>query len=147
MDANTIKKFREALRVGEVKFTYVKKNGEKRVARGTMKSDLLPKVATFGKKFKLVDIESSDGKNVPKRMTLFIPDSKLSKFDHASSAVSQALEEALGFEFNGSYVYFEADEKPPRKLAPEMVFYFDLDKKEFRSFNESQLFEVELPTK
>lgn len=146
MDANTIKKFREALRGGEVKFTYVKKNGEKRQARGTMKSDLLPKVEP-GKKFKLVDIESSDGKNVPKRMTLFIPDSKLSKFDHASGAVSQALEEALGFEFNGSYVYFEADEKPPRKLAPEMVFYFDLDKKEFRSFNESQLTEVELPTK
>ena len=146
MDANTIKKFREALRRGEVKFTYVKKNGEKRQARGTMKSDLLPKVEP-GKKFKLVDIESSEGKKVPKRMTLFIPDSKLSKFDHASGAVSQALEEALGFEFNGSYVYFEADEKPPRKLAPEMVFYFDLDKKEFRSFNESQLTEVELPTK
>lgn len=145
MDANTIKKFREALRDGEVKFTYVKKNGEKRQARGTMKSDLLPKVEP-GKKFKLVDIESSEGKKVPKRMTLFIPDSKLSKFDHASGAVSQALEEALGFEFNGSYVYFEVDETP-RKMPDDSVFYYDLDKKGFRSFNESQLTEVELPTK
>jgi hypothetical protein len=144
MDANTIKKFREALHLGEVNFTYLKKNGEKRVARGTIKSDLLPKVEP-GKKFKLTDIESSEGKKVPKRMTLFIPDSKLSEVEHESDAVSRALCEALGFEFNGSYIYFEADEKPARKLAPETVFYFDLDKNEFRSFNESQLLEAELP--
>lgn len=129
--------FKHALFEGKVEFDYVKTNGETRHAIGTMNESLLPKVEP-GKKFKLIDIESSDGKNVPKRKTLFIPDSKLSKFDHESGAVSQALDEALGFEFNGSYVYFEVDETP-RKMPDDSVFYYDLEKKGFRSFKLANL--------
>jgi len=124
---------------GIVEFTYEKGDGTVRPARGTMKVDLLPKTEP-GKKFKLWDIVSSEGKKVPKRMTLFIPDSKLSEFENEPDAVSAALDEALGFEFNGSYIYFEADEK--KKMPDGSVFYYDLDKNEFRSFKTDRLVEV-----
>lgn len=146
MDTNTIKKFREALRNGEVKFTYVKKNGEKREARGTMKSDLLPKVEPV-RKFDCSDIVWANPGDIklPKRATVCIAESSCNDEDGLDDVVLEALEERFGYvveSFN-----YEEKQIGEKKLPKGSIFYFDLDKKGYRSFNESQLFEVELPTK
>ena len=44
MEKSEIIKFREALRNGEVKFTYTKKDGSMRRAVGTLCKKLLPKM-------------------------------------------------------------------------------------------------------
>lgn len=163
MDANTIKKFHEALRKGEVKFTYIKKDGTKRPARGTICEALLPKVEPIVAKFHVKNIvwdfdnwgegegEEGDPPRLRKTCKICVTQSDIDKFgaDAMDDVVIEALERKFKFAVK-NFEYYPIDmeyDEPKRKLPAGSVFYFDLDKNEFRSFNESQLFEVELPTK
>lgn len=142
MDANELK---AKLHEGEVKFTYRKKDGSERKARGTLCEKLMPKAVPV-RKFKCTsikwDIEDVDGElpKLPSRMTVNIPaaDFKGLPEDEVSIVVCDKLTEATGF-FVNSYRCEELDIKPMKKLPKGTIFYYDLDKGGFRSFNEDQL--------
>lgn len=130
--------FRKALREGDISFSFKKKDGTVReVLHGTMYSQLLPKTEP-SRKIKIKDITSSDDKKLPKCMTVFVTEAAIEKLG-IHDAVTAALEVKCGGKFNGSYTYFEADEKPTKKLPKETIFFYDIDKQSYRSFNESQL--------
>ena len=80
----TIKELKESLQSGEVKFSYKKKDGTVREARGTTNYNLI-----------------------------------------SENVISNS----------------ESDTKTHKEKPADMIVYFDLDKKEFRSFRESQFIE------
>ena len=140
MDKSEITKFREALRKGEVKFTYTKKDGTKRPARGTICESLLPKSEPV-RKFDCSDIVWANPGDIklPKRATVCIAESSCNDEDGLDDVVLEALEERFGYvveSFN-----YEEKQIGEKKLPEGSVFYYDLDKQGYRSFNESQLVE------
>lgn len=143
MKSEYISKFKKLLTERAVSFQYYKKDGTLRTANGTMKADLLPKTEP-GKKFKIEDIESSNGVKTAKHMTVFITESELKAVEHESEAVSAAIDKCLGTRFEGSYIYYEVEPKEKRDMPEDSIFYYDLDKKAFRSFKADKLFNVAL---
>lgn len=140
MDKSEITKFREALRKGEVKFTYTKKDGTKRPARGTICESLLPKSEPV-RKFDCSDIVWANPGDIklPKRATVCIAESSCNDEDGLDDVILEALEERFGYAVES----FNYEEKQigEKKLPEGSVFYYDLDKQGYRSFNESQLVE------
>lgn len=144
MDKSEIKKFREALRKGEVKFTYTKKDGTKRPARGTICEALLPKVEPIVAKFKVKNIVWPDGVNFARSCKICVTQKQVDEY--GADAMDNVVQDAIAAKFCAipdEFEYYELDEydEPERKLPEGSVFYFDLDKKGYRSFNESQLVE------
>ncbi len=146
MDKSEIKKFREALRKGEVKFTYTKKDGAKRPARGTICEALLPKVEPVVAKFHVVDMkwDPKGGCVYPRKCKVCVTQKQIDEW--GSDAMDNVVESAITAKFGATpteFEYYELDEydEPERKLPEGSVFYFDLDKKGYRSFNELQLVE------
>ena len=147
MDKSDIIKFREALKNGEVKFTYAKKDGTIRQAVGTLCEKLLPKETpmdtyelTFIKwDLHLDELEKNDAVNLPVRCKIKIfadtPE------DEIEAELSKALSEKYGFCHNG-FEYLKLEKKEPKKLPAETILYYDIEKNGYRSFNESQLVEV-----
>lgn len=140
MDKSEITKFREALHKGEVKFTYTKKDGTKRPARGTICESLLPKSEPV-RKFDCSDIVWANPGDIklPKRATVCIAESSCNDEDGLDDVILEALEERFGYvveSFN-----YEEKQIGEKKLPEGSVFYYDLDKHGYRSFNESQLVE------
>ena len=146
MEKSEIAKFREALKNGEVKFTYTKKDGTMRRAVGTLCEKLIPKTTpmdtyeiTFIKwDLDLDDLEKNDAFNLPVRCKVKIfadtPE------DEIENELSEALTKTYGFCHNGfEYSKFE---KKQKKLPEGTIFYYDIEKNGYRSFNESQLVEV-----
>ena len=139
MDKSDIIKFREALKNGEVKFTYTKKDGTIRQAVGTLCEKLLPKekpMDTYELTFikwdlHLDELEKNDAVNLPVRCKIKIfadtPE------DEIEAELSEALSEKYGFCHNG-FEYLKLEKKEPKKLPENQIFYYDLNKKEFRSF-------------
>lgn len=140
MDKSEITKFREALRKGEVKFTYTKKDGTERPACGTICESLLPKSEPV-RKFDCSDIVWANPGDIklPKRATVCIAESSCNDEDGLDDVVLEALEERFGYAVE-SFGY-EEKQIGEKKLPESSIFYFDLDKKGYRSFNESQLVE------
>ena len=142
MDAKELK---SKLHEGEVEFTYRKKDGSERKARGTLCEKLMPKAVPV-RKFKCTEIKwnTEEAKveipKLPSRMTLNIPAADLEGLpeDEVSIVVCDKLTEATGF-FVNSYRCEELDTKPAKKLPEGTIFCYDLDKGGFRSFNEDQL--------
>lgn len=142
MDAKELK---AKLHEGEVEFTYRKKDGSERKARGTLCEKLMPKAVPV-RKFKCTsikwDTEDVEGEipELPSRMTVNILAADLEGLpeDEVSVVVCDELTEAKGFLVK-SYSYEELDTKPAKKLPDGTIFYYDLDKGGFRSFNEDQL--------
>lgn len=143
MEKSEIIKFREALKNGEVKFTYTKKDGSMRRAVGTLCKKLLPKMTPMDT-YEITCIEwdasetDIDEYKLPQRCRVKIfadtPE------DEIEAELSEALTENYGFCHNGfSYSKLE---KKQKKLPEGMILYYDIEKNGYRSFNESQLVEV-----
>lgn len=144
MENVDIKKFREALKNGKVKFTYIKKDGTKRSAVGTLCEKLLPKetpMDTYDVTCIAWDASETDidEYKLPQRckVKIFadIPE------DEIEGVVNEALTEDYGFCNNG-FAYSKLEKKKQKKLPEGTIFYYDTEKKGYRSFNESQLVEV-----
>ena len=142
MDKSDIAKFREALKNGEVKFSYTKKDGSLRRAVGTLCEKLLPKETSMDT-YDITCIEwdasetDIDEYKLPQRCRVKIfadtPE------DEIEGELSEALTEDYGFCNNG-FAYSKL-EKKHKKLKEGTVFYYDTEKNGYRSFNESQLVE------
>lgn len=143
MEKSEIAKFREALRNGEVKFTYTKKDGSMRRAVGTLCEKLLPKTTPMDT-YEITCIEwdasetDIDEYKLPQRCRVKIfadtPENEI------EAELGEALTEDYGFCYNG-FGYSKL-EKKQKKLPKGTVLYYDVYKKGYRSFNESQLVEV-----
>ena len=143
MDKSDTIKSREALKNGEVKFTYAKKDGTIRQAVGTLCEKLLPKETpmdtyelTFIKwDLDLDDLEKNDAVNLPVRCKVKIfadtPE------DEIENELSEALTETYGFCHNG-FEYSKL-EKKQKKLPEGTIFYYDIDKQAYRSFKIAKL--------
>ena len=143
MEKSEIAKFREALKNGEVKFTYTKKDGTMRRAGGTLCEKLIPKETPMDT-YEITCIEwdasetDIDEYKLPQRCRVKIfadtPE------DEIEAELSEALTEDYGFCHNG-FAYSKL-EKKQKKLPAGIIFYYDTGKNGYRSFNESQLVEV-----
>lgn len=160
MEKNDIKKFREALKNGEVKFTYTKKDGTKRDAVGTLCEKLLPK-ETPTDKYDVTSIEwdvegewKTTLKNDPyasrevfDKLVASLPAHCKVKIstdvveDDIEDELKLTLLDEFGFHCN-SIAYTKIEKKEQKRLPEGTIFYYDIEKKGYRSFNESQLVEV-----
>ena len=137
MDAKELK---SKLHEGEVEFTYRKKDGSERKARGTLCEKLLPKTTPMDT-YEITCIEwdasetDIDEHKLPQhcRVKIFADTPE----DDVEGELSEALTENYGFCHNG-FAYSKL-EKKQKKLPEGTIFYYDLDKGGFRSFNEDQL--------
>ena len=143
MEKSEIAKFREALKNGEVKFSYTKKDGTKRCAVGTLCEKLIPKTTpmdTYELTFIKWDASETDidEYKLPQRCRVKIfadtPE------DEIEAELSEALTKTYGFCHNG-FEYSKL-EKKQKKLPAGTILYYDTEKNGYRSFNESQLVEV-----
>ena len=137
MEKSEIAKFREALKNGEVKFSYTKKDGTMRQAVGTLCEKLIPKETPMDT-YEITCIEwdldaiekNGDVVNFPQncRVKIFADTPE----DEIEAELSEALTKDYGFCHNG-FAYSKL-EKKQKKLPENQIFYYDLNKKEFRSF-------------
>lgn len=151
MDKENIAKFRKALRESDVTFSYKKKDGTVRGAHGTLCARFLPAQPVETVKFKCTDIDwdiydeeltAEEQRDLPSSVTV-----TLTKAEYDEVADNEdALEEKLARELSNivfcsvnSFCYERVEKRAPKKLPEGTVFYYDLDKKGYRSFNESQL--------
>ena len=145
MDAKELK---SKLHEGEVEFTYRKKDGSERKARGTLCEKLMPKAVPV-RKFRCTNIKwvkcgTENAEDVTlspaAQMTVNIPTDDLEGLfaDEVMDVICDKLNEATDF-LVASFDYKELDTKPAKKLPEGTIFYYDLDKGGFRSFNEDQL--------
>lgn len=142
-----ITKFREALKNGEVLFTYTKKDGTLCRAVGTLCEKLIPKETpkeTPMDTYKITCIEWNasetdiDEYKLPRccRVKIFADTPE----DEIEGELSEALTQDYGFFHNG-FGYSKL-EKKQKKLPKGTIFYYDVDNDDYCSFNESQLVEV-----
>jgi len=146
MNKCEISDFKRALKLANLKFSFKKKDGTVRNAVGTMAVESLPESTdkvTYKCTNIVYDVETDDG--IPAPVTL--PKSVIVKLDAADveacrgdaeqleSMIVDELSEKTGWLIE-SYSY---ERKYPKKLAEGTIFYYDLEKKGYRSFNESQL--------
>ena len=143
MNKSEISKFREALKNGEVMFTYTKKDGTLRRAVGTLCEKLLPKETPMDTyEITCIQWDASetdiDEYKLPQRCRVKIfadtPE------DEIETELSEALTGDYGFCHNG-FGYSKL-EKKQKKLPAGSILYYDTEKNGYRSFNESQLVEV-----
>ena len=143
MEKSEIAKFREALKNGEVMFTYTKKDGTLRRAVGTLCEKLLPKETPMDTyEITCIQWDASetdiDEYKLPQRCRVKIfadtPE------DEIETELSEALTGDYGFCHNG-FGYSKL-EKKQKKLPAGTILYYDTEKNGYRSFNESQLVEV-----
>ena len=148
MEKSEIAKFREALKNGEVKFSYTKKDGSMRRAVGTLCEKLIPKETPMDT-YEITCIEwdldviekNGDVVNLPQRCRVKIfadtPE------DEIEAELSEALTKNYGFCHNGfAHSKLEKKQKKQKKLPEGTILYYDIGKNGYRSFNESQLVEV-----
>lgn len=146
VDKAEIAKFREALKNGEVLFSYTKKDGTVREARGTLKAELLPPAKAPTVKFVCTKINwNTDGRgtcNLPECMVIELDEmyveEELKNDELLEEAIADELSDRSGFCVL-DYEYVRREKRAPKKLADGTIFYYDLDKAAFRSFDESQL--------
>ena len=143
MEKSEIAKFREALKNGEVKFSYTKKDGTKRCAVGTLCEKLIPKETPMDT-YEITCIEwdasetDIDEYKLPQRCRVKIFAN--THEDEIENELSETLTEIYDFCHNG-FEYSKL-EKMQKKLPAGTILYYDIEKNGYRSFNESQLVEV-----
>lgn len=143
MNKSEINKFREALKNGEVLFTYTKKDGSLRRAVGTLCEKLIPKETPMDTyEITCIQWDASetdiDEYKLPQhcRVKIFADTPE----DEIETELSEALTGDYGFCHNG-FGYSKL-EKKQKKLPVGTILYYDTEKNGYRSFNESQLVEV-----
>ena len=115
------KKLIELLKDGTVTFKYIKSDGEERVANGTLNEKIISH-------FK--DLEF----RLEKKAVDTIVAMKYSSIEEYLSANKIVL---VGEE-NGEYIF----NYKSRKTNENNISYFDIDKKEFRSFSKNRFIEI-----
>lgn len=140
MDINAFKK---ALKASDVAFSYKKKDGTIREALGTLCESMIPKTAPVVK-FKCTNINwDTDGRGqcgLPESVTIELDEAFVN--DLADSVIEEELANELSDKYGFcvlDYEYVRVEKRAPKKLPEGTIFYYDLNKKGFRSFNESQL--------
>ena len=137
-----IANFREALVKGEVPFTFIKKDGTVRKARGTLCDACMPAENLHSKKkFKCTDIEwdmpeEDEFDGLPNEVIVELDS------DVVDDLIEEELEDELCDALTDTYdvcVKTFKYEQVKRKFAKDTILYWDLDKKNFRSLKESQL--------
>lgn len=137
--------FKHALFEGKVEFDYVKTDGSIRHAIGTMNEALLPKVEPSAA-FKCTKIEwDTDDTDVklPKRITVRIPFSEFTDMDdeEVEERIGEDLVKMSGVRVKSFIYEYEpiTKDKPKKSFPDDSVFYYDLDKKAYRSFKLANL--------
>ena len=142
--------FKHALFEGMVEFDYDKVDkatGERtlRHAHGTMNEALLPKVEPIVAKFDVEVDKWAESENTPKRRKFKVSVTQPEIDEWGADAMDNVVEDAIlkkmgcaAEEFSYWPIDMEYDETP-RKMPDDSVFYYDLDKKGFRSFKLANL--------
>jgi len=146
LEKTEIERFKKALKEGVVSFAYEKRDGSIRNAKGTLNGKLIP-AAEETVAFKCSDIQWDCDTNeqleaLPKKATVKLDAKVASELteEGIESLLTDALTEEFGFCLY-SFEYAKAERKP-KKLAEGTIFYYDTEKLGFRSFNESQLIQI-----
>ncbi len=135
--------FKHALFEGKVEFDYVKNDGTVRHANGTMNEALLPKSEPMVA-FKCTEITWYTDEPWPKRKTIYLPKAKVDGLEEKEleDLIANTIPDVCGCGFVvKSFLYepLEKSDKSPKKLPDGSVFYYDLDKKAYRSFKLANL--------
>lgn len=136
--------FKQLLKEKVVKFEFLKRDGTVRKAEGTLAKSIVPEVPEEVT-YKCTNIQwdcdnDEELERLPKKATVKL-DAKL-----ASELTDEGIEDKLGdaleaeFEFCfHSFEYVKLEKRAAKKLPEGTIFYYDTERKGFRSFNESQL--------
>lgn len=138
--------FKHALFEGKVEFDYGKADGTVRHAVGTMNEALLPKAEPIVAKFKVSDIVWAQSKDAPKtkRCTICLTQHDIDMWGEDAN-MDDIVCDAIELKFQSavkefSYLPVDIDnDETPRKMPDDSVFYYDLEKKGFRSFKLANL--------
>ena len=142
--------FKHALFEGKVEFDYdkVDKSTGKRTPRhahGTMNEALIPKAEPIVAKFDVeVDTWAESG-NTPKRRKFKVCVTQPEIDEWGEDAMDDVVRAAIEKKFCHDveeFSYWPIDmayDETPRKMPDDSVFYYDLDKKGFRSFKLANL--------
>ena len=138
------KELKSKLHEGEVEFTYRKKDGSERKARGTLCEKLMPKVDPIVARFSVKVDEWAQSENMPKRKKFKVGVTQKEIDELGEDAMDNVVQAAIEKKFchkveEFSYWPLEDHDEEPKKLPEGTIFYYDLDKGGFRSFNEDQL--------
>lgn len=114
-----------ALKNGVVVFEYTKKDGTKRIARGTLNENLLPETEPDEFELDKTGVDS-------------LVESKYGSFEEY---LENNKIEHIGESEDGTKYLFR-HKKKERKKNENIVSYYDLDKDEFRSFNKENFIGV-----
>lgn len=141
MDAKELK---VKLHEGEVEFTYRKKDGSERKARGTLCENLIPKVDPIVARFSIEVDKWAESENTPKRRKFKVGVTQKEIDEWGADAMDNVVRAAIEKKFchdveEFSYWPIDDYDEEPKKLPEGTIFYYDLDKGGFRSFNEDQL--------
>ena len=137
--------FKHALFEGKVEFDYVKKDGTLRHAVGTMNEALLPKIEPIVAKYHVTDMkwQPKGGCVYPRKCKVCLTQVDIDNY--GADAMYDNVKAVLERKFGIAPIDFEIWEidipydEPERKLPADSVFYFDIDKKAYRSFKLAQL--------
>ena len=130
---------------GEVEFTYRKKDGSERKARGTLCEALMPKVDPIVVRFNVEVDMWAKSDNMPKRKKFKVGVTQKEIDEFGADAMDNVVQAAIEKKFCHKveeFSYWQLDDytdEEHKKLPEGTIFYYDLDKGGFRSFNENQL--------
>lgn len=139
--------FKHALFEGKVEFDYGKADGTVRHAVGTMNEALLPKIEPIVAKFDVEVDKWAASENMPKRRKFKVSVTQPEIDEWGADAMDNVVEDAIlkkmgcaAEEFSYWPIDMESyDDETPHKMPDDSVFYYDLDKKGFRSFKLANL--------
>lgn len=137
--------FKHALFEGKVEFDYDKADGTVRHAVGTMNEALLPKTEPIVAKFGVEVDKWAESENTPKRHKFNVGVTQAEIDELGADSMGNVIEAAI-LKKTGctakTFSYWQIDigyDETPRKMPADSVFYYDLDKKGFRSFKLANL--------
>lgn len=137
-----ITSFKSLLKEGIVKFEFDKKDGSRRVAFGTTKSELCPKTVRLNT-YDCTAIEWNTDGIEDTKISAKLPTKVKAKIpaDTPECDIQTALREALTRKYGislKSFSYSKLD-TPKRTLPEGMIFFADMERGGYRSFNADQL--------
>lgn len=120
-----IEELKESLKTNVVTFKYQKKDGTERIAKGTLKEDLLPPKEPDEFELDKEGVDANVGQN----------------YENIEEYLKKNKLEIVGESEDGKKYMFKRIRKPHARNE-NLVSYFDLEKEEFRSFNKDNFIEV-----
>ena len=140
-----IDKFKQMLREDVVNFSFVKKDGTIREARGTTNPKYLPKKDQVVAKFLVTDVEYSTKSGsdlvIPEQFKIDVYQSDVDEW--GADAMDNVVESVIKRKFGEDnldikhFEYYPIDTQ--RNVDEDVIVYFDVDKSDWRSFRFKQL--------